>query len=103
MSSLGGPIPPMARASSAKTSSDEPLNVQLAKLAFALLGMTVLFAVSYYYPYPNGERPTLGSLLLFWNRDLITYVFGLLGILIVSIAWAWKQLKALLDREGNEV
>jgi hypothetical protein len=87
--------------------------LELAKFVGALALLALLMWWSYTYPYPSGKPPSLWSMLAFWGREALIFVFGLVLLLVMLVAWAWKVLVGLLaglkqavgqaKRGGNEV
>jgi cation transport ATPase len=47
------------------------------KLVLALVVMAALMLCSYYYPYPNGGRPSITSLLVFWFPQDVMFFLAL--------------------------
>jgi len=59
---------------------------EVAVTVAAVLVILALMVASYYYPNPSGERPSLGSLLLFWFREALMLVF-LFAVLVAGVCY----------------
>jgi hypothetical protein len=59
---------------------------EVALTVASVLVILALMVASYYYPYPSGERPSLGFLLLFWLREALMLVF-LFAVLVAGVCY----------------
>jgi hypothetical protein len=68
---------------SASTDADSDPNAGWI-VVLSMVVIVALMAVFYFYPYPDGKRPSFGSFVLFWLKEIIALaLFTVAGVALL--------------------
>jgi len=67
--------------------TDLPSSVRAAIGVAVVVGLLLLVAGSFYYPYPDGKSPTFSEFFVFWSRELILLGLALAAMVVAGCAW----------------
>ena len=66
--------------------------------AAVIVGVMVAF---YYYPFPNGHRPTVGEFVMFFLRELLALLGIIVAIVVVAVRRISRAWKGNDEKDGH--